>query len=197
MREFFFEALQPEHLLFYLFAYALAATPTSYLVARIIHGVDLRTVPNQAHSAITLWRRWSKKSGILVFLLDLAKGVIPCAIAMSLDVKVEIIALIGLVAVIGHCFSIWLMFTGGRGAATGLGAMLFIFWPAALMGLMVFVVSVLLGAQAERASFYATLSGIICFSIWNENKFVFCGVLVMAVIILLHHKNFAYSARKT
>jgi glycerol-3-phosphate acyltransferase PlsY len=197
MRNFFFEALQPEHLLFYFFAYALAATPTSYLVAKIIHKVDLRTLPNHAHSGLMLWRTWSKKSGFLVFMLDLAKGVIPCAIAASLDVKIEIIALIGFMAVIGHCFSIWLMFTGGRGAATGAGAMLFIFWPASLLALLVFLFLLFLGFVAERASFYGTLSGIISFSVWTENKFALIGVLAMAVIILLHHKNHVFSARQT
>src|SRR6185437_8089409 len=113
MREFIQIALLPQNLLFYFFAYALAATPTAYLVTRFIHGIDVKKTPLKLHTSTYVWRTMSKKSGLLVFVLDMLKGVIPCAIAFSLLTPPEVIALIALVAVIGHCFSIWLHFFGG------------------------------------------------------------------------------------
>lgn len=197
MRAFIYEALRAEHLLFYFFAYALAATPTSYLVARIVHKIDVRSLEGFTHSSLMVWRAWSKKSGFLVFVLDFFKGLIPAAIAISLDVKIEIIALIGLCSVVGHCFSIWIMMKGGRGASTSAGAMMCIFWPASVSGMIVFLISVFLGAKAERASFFAVFFGIICFSIWNENKFAWIGVLAMAVIVLWRHKKYVFPPSPT
>lgn len=197
MRAFLYEALQSEHLLFYFFAYALGATPTSYLMARIVHKIDVRSLKSFTHSSLMLWRTWSKKTGFFVFVLDFSKGLIPAAIASSLDVNIEIIALIGLSSVIGHCFSIWLMMNGGRGAATSAGAMMFIFWPASVFGLVVFLISVVLGAHAERASFFAVFFGIICFSLWNENKFAWIGVVAMAIIVLWRHKKYVFPSPST
>src|SRR6185503_111095 len=128
------EALLPINLLFYFFAYALASIPTSYLVARILHGVDIKKQQKAVHSSLYIWRNISKKSGILVFVLDSLKGIIPCAIAHSLNTSAPIIALIGFFAVIGHCYSVWIYFGGGRGAATAAGAMLFVYWPASVFG---------------------------------------------------------------
>ncbi|MCA9506835.1 MAG: glycerol-3-phosphate acyltransferase, partial [Myxococcales bacterium] len=174
------------------FAYALAATPTSYLVARFIHKSDARLKKDFVHSASTIWRTWSKKTGIAVFVLDFLKGFIPCAIAFSLMVPVEIIAIIGLFAVLGHCFSVWLMMSGGRGASTSAGAMVFVSWPIVVLGLIVFLMSVLLGARVERASFYAVLATVCAFSIWSVNNLVFIGVLVMGVVVLWRHRSFIF-----
>ena len=94
MTDFFREALLPINLLFYFFAYALAATPTSYLVARRMHGLDIKKNQQSLHSSLYIWRNISKKSGLLVFVLDSLKGIIPCAIAYSLMTPPAIIAII-------------------------------------------------------------------------------------------------------
>lgn len=188
MRAFFFELLQPEYLLLYIFAYGLAATPTAYLLARFVHKskVTLKSFPSKSG----VWRSWPKKSAVMIFLFDSLKGLIPCALAYSLGASLPIIAVVGFFAVIGHCYSVWLSFSGGRGASTGFGAMLFVAWPAALFGFIVFLISLLLKAPVERASFYSVISGVLTFSIWNENNLSAIGVTAMALVILLQHRQF-------
>lgn len=193
MTEFFDMAFLPINLLFYIFAYALAATPTSYLVARILHRINIKKDPKAKHSALYLWENLSKKSGFLVFILDFLKGVIPCAIAYSLKTPPEIIALIGLVCVLGHCFSIWLNFSGGRGAATAAGALLFIFWPASVFGLLVFLLLIIIGFGAGRASLVAAAVGIGVLFLGTTNKLVWMIVAFMGAIILLRHKRYLKS----
>ena len=190
MQEFFDLVMLPQNLLFYFFAYALAATPTSYLVARFIHGVDVKKEPLKLHSAFYVWRTMSRKSGVLVFVLDALKGIIPCAIAHSLLVSPVIIAFIGLFAVIGHCFSIWLNFSGGRGAATAMGALLFVYWPASLFGILVFALLMMVGFGAGRSSLVGVSVGLGVLFLGVSNKMIWLIVAIMGVIILARHRAF-------
>jgi acyl phosphate:glycerol-3-phosphate acyltransferase len=190
MREFLELALMPLNLLFYFFAYALAATPTAYLVAKIVHRVDAKKNPLKIHSSLYVWRTMSKKSGLLVFVLNLLKGVIPCGIAYSLQVPTEIIALIGLVAVFGHCYSIYIGFGGGFGTATAAGALLFVYWPASVFGMLFFLLLLVLGFRADRASLISGAIGIGVLIVGVTNKIVWLIVALMAVIILLRHRSY-------
>jgi len=190
MREFLSMALMPLNLLFYFFAYALAATPTAYLVARIVHRVDIKKSPLKMHSSLYVWRTISKKSGLLVFVLNFLKGLIPCAIAYSLQVPSEIIAVIGLVAVFGNCYSIFIGFGGGLGTATAAGALLFVYWPASVFGMLFFLLLLVLGFSANKASLISAAIGIGVLFLGVTNKFVWLIVALMGAIILLRHKSY-------
>jgi glycerol-3-phosphate acyltransferase PlsY len=189
MTDFFREALLPINLLFYFFAYALAATPTSYLVARRVHGLDIKKNQRSLHSSLYIWRNISKKSGLLVFVLDSLKGIIPCAIAYSLMTPPAIIALIGYFAVIGHCYSPWIYFSGGRGAATAAGAMLFVYWPASVFGYLFFLLLLALGFSAHNASFISIIIALGVIFLGVANKLVWMIVALMGITILLCHRR--------
>lgn len=185
MQNFIPVAMEPVHLLLYLFAYILAAIPTSYLVARYIH--HLKIDKRQAHSqtASSIYVSLSKISGILVFSLDVMKGLLPCAIAASLLVPVEIIALIGFFAVLGHCFSPWLFFLGGYGGPTVGGCLLIIHWPLALMlfgcNSLFLIIGLSRGLSSILAAFLAGIFLIVM------NKVVFLIVMCMTAVMLVRH----------
>lgn len=189
MRDLLLEILKPEHLLFYVFAYGLAATPTSSLVARLFYRIDIRQQAGFSHTASYLYKTVSKWSGVVVFVLDFLKGFIPCAIAQSLNVPVEILALIGLAAVVGHCFSMWLWFIGGHGGATMAGAMAIVFWPAALAIALTNWGIFLLGYNAGLASILASLVGLLVVFFALANKIVWLIVLAMVVAITVRHRS--------
>lgn len=189
MRDLLFEIIKPEHLLFYLFAYGLAATPTSSLVARFFHRMDPRAHPGFRHTASYLFESVSKAGGAVVFVLDFLKGLIPCAIALSLNVPVEIIALIGFAAVIGHCFSMWLWFLGGHGGATMAGAMAIVFWPASIAIAFTNWAVFLFGLSAGVASIIASLVGLLVVFFALANKVVCLIVLAMVVAIVVRHRS--------
>jgi glycerol-3-phosphate acyltransferase PlsY len=157
MIEKVFDLMKAEYWLFYLFAYALAATPTAYVILRFVHKTKAKDTRDFSPSAAFVWRTFGKKSGTLVFLLDVAKGALPCAIAHSFDFPVYIIAAIGLAAVLGQCYSMWLYFGGAKGGHVFLGAMLFVCWPATVFAFVVFLLCLALGLKAERASFVEAL----------------------------------------
>jgi acyl-phosphate glycerol 3-phosphate acyltransferase len=91
-----------------------------------IKGVDIRkTIVDGARGASLSWRKLGKTCGVLVGAMDVLKGFVAVLIADGISGEPLVIVLAGLAAIIGHNWSLFLQFTGGRGAATTGGALLY------------------------------------------------------------------------
>jgi acyl phosphate:glycerol-3-phosphate acyltransferase len=106
-----------------LLGYLLGSVPTGYLAGRIA-GVDVRKVGSKRTGATNTFRVLGWRGFALVLLADLIKGAAPILVARMIGVGPEVETLTGLAAVIGHNWSVYIKFTGGRGVATGLGVLL-------------------------------------------------------------------------
>jgi len=115
-------------------AFLIGSIPVGLLMARA-RGIDLRAVGSGNIGATNAMRALGRRLGLLCFALDAAKGAIPTALAGAVLVGEPLttpdawrwLAIAG-AAVAGHMFPPWLAFRGGKGVATGLGALLGI-WP--------------------------------------------------------------------
>ncbi|MEP7176080.1 MAG: glycerol-3-phosphate 1-O-acyltransferase PlsY [Gemmatimonadales bacterium] len=106
-------------------SYLLGAIPTSYLAGRLFRGIDLREHGSRNLGATNLYRVLGWRFALPVGLLDAAKGLIPVVVFAPQVSPSEVFALIcGLVAVLGHAFSVFVRFKGGKGVATAAGVML-------------------------------------------------------------------------
>ncbi|MEO7473946.1 MAG: glycerol-3-phosphate 1-O-acyltransferase PlsY [Gemmatimonadales bacterium] len=106
-------------------SYLLGAIPTSYLAGRLFRGIDLREHGSRNLGATNLYRVLGWRFALPVGLLDAAKGLIPVLVFAPQVSPTEVFALIcGLVAVLGHAFSVFVRFKGGKGVATAAGVML-------------------------------------------------------------------------
>jgi len=106
-------------------AYLLGAIPTSYLVARAVRGVDLREFGSKNLGATNLYRLLGWGAAIPVALFDVAKGAVPVLLYLSLGRGPSWWALVvGSAAVIGHVFSPFVRFKGGKGIAAAAGVFL-------------------------------------------------------------------------
>lgn len=107
------------------FAYLLGAIPTSYLVARAAAGVDLREYGSKNLGATNLYRLMGWGAAIPVALFDVAKGAGPVLLFLALRRGPEWWALVvGCAAVLGHVFSPFVRFKGGKGIAAAAGVFL-------------------------------------------------------------------------
>jgi glycerol-3-phosphate acyltransferase PlsY len=106
-------------------AYILGSVPLSFLAARR-RGVDLRRQGTQQVGGGNLWRTTSRKLGLLVGLYDLIKAAIMIEIAYQAGLNPSYQLLIGIAAVIGHNWPVFLRFHGGRGVATAMGTLIFL-----------------------------------------------------------------------
>jgi glycerol-3-phosphate acyltransferase PlsY len=104
-------------------AYVIGAVPFGVIVARA-RGVDIMATGSGNIGATNVGRTLGAGPGLLVLGLDIAKGLVPAAIASMQLGRADQALLVGVAAVIGHSLSPFLRFRGGKGVATGLGALL-------------------------------------------------------------------------
>ncbi|GAB4298775.1 MAG: hypothetical protein Kow0090_14250 [Myxococcota bacterium] len=105
-----------------LFAYLLGSIPTGLIIGRVVAGKDIRLWGSGNIGASNVGRTIGRKWGLLTFIGDFLKGLIPVLIARYfLGLEMFFICLVGVVAVLGHIFSVFLRFKGGKGVATAGG----------------------------------------------------------------------------
>ncbi len=139
-----------EYLLAGLLFYLIGSIPFSYLLARS-KGIDLRTVGSGNVGATNVGRVLGRRYWALALVLDLGKGLLTAWLAGLWGLPPWLAGL----AVIGHDWSIFLHFTGGKGVATTLGVLALTSWEALLVALLIWVLLVKLSGYASVASLSA------------------------------------------
>ena len=103
--------------------YLLGSIPSGVLLARR-RGVDLRSVGSGNIGATNVARALGRKAGVVVLVLDALKGLAAVLVALAFGAREPILAGVGLAAVLGHLFPVWLKLHGGKGVATSVGVLL-------------------------------------------------------------------------
>lgn len=118
-------------------SYLVGAIPTSFIVGKVFRGIDLRQVGSRNLGATNLYRTMGWKYAIPVGLFDVAKGAIPVAVfGAQLTSPALFPVYCGIAAVVGHVFSVFVKFKGGKGVATAAG-MILALAPLALLAVSV------------------------------------------------------------
>jgi acyl phosphate:glycerol-3-phosphate acyltransferase len=174
-------------------SYLLGAVPTSYLAARLFRGIDLREHGSRNLGATNLYRVLGWRYAIPVGLLDAAKGLVPVLVFAPRVSSSELFALIcGLVAVVGHVFSVFVGFKGGKGVATAAGVMLGL-TPAALgVAVLVWVALVYLTGYVSVGSIVA--AAIFPLAVYlleppDQPAMLWLDIAVAAAIVWFHRAN--------
>jgi len=145
-----------KNLLWVLGAYLLGATPTSYLVARAAKGVDLREFGSRNLGATNLYRLMGWKGAVPVALYDIAKGTVPVLLAARYHAVPGWFPLfVGLCAVLGHVFSPFVRFRGGKGVATAAGVFVALAPWCVLVALVVWGIVLKLSGYVSLSSMIA------------------------------------------
>lgn len=176
-------------LLLFLLAYLVGSIPFGLIFSKIFAGKDVRTLGSGNIGTANVIRNLGWSLGLLTFLCDLLKGLLPVVIGMRyFDLRTAIVA--GLLSVLGHIFSIFLKFSGGKGVATAFGVMLGINYMTALLSFLVFIVVLLLFRISSLSSLLATLSNLM-FNIvfFSSRDVVLLNILLMVLIFYKHKKN--------
>src|SRR5262250_3878063 len=137
--------LTPANLFLIAMAYLLGSIPFGLMLTKIFGGKDVRKSGSGNIGATNVARVAGPAAGILTLLLDAAKGAVAVWLgARFSEQSAAALMLAGAAALVGHCFPVWLKFKGGKGVATALGVFLMLAPLAALGGVAVFIVVVLL-----------------------------------------------------
>lgn len=152
------------NIIFYIIAYVLGGIPFGVLLAKKFAGIDVRESGSKSIGATNVLRvvkekdpKLAKKLSIATLVFDALKGAVVIAIAMLLDVKEDTLWTIAVLSIMGHCWSPFLNFQGGKGVATAIGTILVLAPLEALVGVAVWVVL----AKTLKISSISSLSGVL------------------------------------
>lgn len=179
-------------LVWVLGAYLVGAIPTSYLVARLFAGVDLRNYGSQNLGATNLYRLLGLKAAVPTGLFDIAKGTVPVVLAQRLGPDPGLWPLaIGFAAVAGHVFSPFVGFKGGKGVATAAGAFLGLMPLAIAVALVVWLVVLFSTRYMSLASLLgaAAFAGSAPLLYAGRTSFAVAAALVFVFIVFTHRAN--------
>jgi len=178
-------------------AYLLGSVPFAWLFVKAAGRGDVRRVGSGNVGATNAMRAAGWKVALPIALLDIGKGVAAVLLMRTVTPDAGWVAAAGLAAVVGHCFPVWLRFSGGKGVATGAGVFFTLAWPAMVVVAAVFAVVLAVFRTVSLASVTAAASfPVALFFIARPPAPVMaCGVLTAAVIIFRHVRNLTRLAR--
>jgi acyl phosphate:glycerol-3-phosphate acyltransferase len=178
--------------LWLLASYLLGAIPTSYLVSRILGKIDLRQHGSGNLGATNLYRVLGWKYALPVALFDIAKGAVPVLVFAPQASDSELFALAcGVAAILGHVFSIFVGFKGGKGVATAAGVMLALTPLALAVAATVWAIVVLLTGYVSLGSIAAAIVLPVAVYLLETPtpELLRIDTLVAAGVIFLHRRN--------
>lgn len=182
-------------LIFVIISYLLGSLPNGLYVANL-KGIDIRNEGSKNTGATNVFRVMGPKFGILVLVLDALKGFLPLIIAEKFGIRGNTLVLIGVIAVVGHTFSPFLNFKGGKGVATSLGIFLYLAPIPMVITLLMFLIVVGITKYVSLGSVLASvvLPLLILFIPVNEklgNKVIvfIISALLGSYIIYKHRAN--------
>jgi glycerol-3-phosphate acyltransferase PlsY len=171
-------------------AYLLGSLPVSYLVGKS-RGVDLRKHGTQQVGGGNLWRTASKRLGLTVGMWDFFKGMLMVLVAWRLDLDAGQQLAVGLGAVVGHNWPVFLRFHGGRGIATCLGIIIILPFVnditpwASVAFFAAAILTIIFTHRSPVPILIGMLMLPIVSAIFQESLSVIMGFLAMALIVII------------
>lgn len=178
-------------------AYFLGAIPTGYWCGRLLKGIDIREHGSKNMGATNVLRVLGKGPGIAVLLIDILKGIIPTTVVPNLLGLSDplILVLIGIAAVAGHNWTIFLNFKGGKGVATSLGVLIGIaiqipgIRPVLLLTVAIWIAVFCLFAYVSLASILAAVALPILMVLFNAPLAIMIMSILLCIFIVVRHRT--------
>ena len=180
-------------------AYILGSVPNALWIGKVFKGIDIREHGSKNTGSTNAARVLGAKLGILTLILDISKGAIP--VALSLFMKADLLEnitgisnldfiIIGIFAMIGHSFSIFMKFKGGKAVATTVGVFTVLVPKALLLAAVVFFVVFALTRYVSVSSITAAISlPIFIFFLYGDIPYTVFGGIITILIIVKHKSN--------
>ena len=170
--------------------YLIGSIPFALVLARRWGTADLRTIGSGNLGAANVMRVSGVAPGVLVAVLDLAKGAASVALAQRVRPDGATAALAGFAAIMGHIYPVWLRFKGGKGVATACGVFS-VLTPAVVPPVLtIFLATVALTKYISLGSLLATIAlPPIAYAIGSPPPSVFTAIAASVVIVIRHRSN--------
>ena len=180
-------------------AYILGSIPNALWIGKVCKGIDVREHGSKNTGSTNAARVLGAKLGILTLILDISKGAIP--VALSFFMKADLLEnmtgissldpiMVGIFAIIGHSFSLFMKFKGGKAVATTVGVFTVLVPQALLLAAVVFFVIFALTRYVSVSSITGAISlPIFIFFLYGDIPYTVFGGIITILIIVKHKSN--------
>jgi glycerol-3-phosphate acyltransferase PlsY len=172
-------------------AYLLGSIPSAYIAVRLAGKGDVREIGSGNVGATNTLRAAGWTIALPVMLVDIGKGVLAVLLMREVTPNPDWVVAAGLAAIVGHCFPVWLGFSGGKGVATAAGVFFVLAWPATLVAAGVWISMVVVTRIVSASSVAAATAFPIALYFLQKPPItvMICAVAAAAVIIYRHRGN--------
>ena len=171
-------------------AFFFGSVPFGLLVGRIFFQTDIRMHGSGNIGAMNAMRSLGKTGAIVVLILDALKGFVPVFVAAHWSGSELLTVVVAGAAVLGHCFSPWLGWKGGKGVATALGVLFGLSWKAALVAILGWIVGALLTQFSSVGSMIGMLTAPFTLYFFTASwVYTVYGAIAAIFIIFTHREN--------
>ena len=173
-------------------AYLIGAIPTSYLVAKYVAGIDLRSHGSKSLGATNLYRALGWKYAVPVGIFDMAKGFVPVAVLAPRIGQGDWIPIaVGVGAIFGHVYPVYLRFVGGKGVATAAGVVLAIAPTVTAVSVGVWAVTAWGTGFMSLASIVGAAAFPLAVAVLEPDNtpLLLAGLSISAFIVFTHRAN--------
>lgn len=178
-------------------AYLAGSIPAGFLIVRALHGIDIRQHGSGNVGTANVFRTTGLATAVLVLLMDVAKGAGPVLAARLLGLEPVGLALSGLAAVVGHSYSLFLGFRGGKSVATTAGALLMMDPLSLAGGLIVYAIVTVVSRYASVGSLSGAAGAVLLLLLRRPSPwYMVFGLAAFALIVWRHRSNIMRLARR-
>ena len=177
-------------ILFGVFSYLLGSFPSGYIFFYLRNKKDIRTLGSQATGATNVFRLIGWKFALPVIVIDLLKGYLPVFLALKLFQDKPLALICAFLAVLGHCFPVYIKFRGGKGLATTFGVYAALAFKPALLSLVIFLIVIAISRYVSLGSLFAALSyPLFIFLFKEEGGILYLSLILFHLIMFMHRSN--------
>ncbi|MDR1196052.1 MAG: glycerol-3-phosphate 1-O-acyltransferase PlsY [Endomicrobium sp.] len=170
-----------------ILAYLCGAIPFAYIIAKIAGKVDIRTVGSGNPGATNVFRSVGAGAGSVTFILDALKGFFPVWFAILIDSSFSYSVAVATAAMVGHIYTVFLKFKGGKGVATGCGVFLALMPIPTLCALFVFAAVFLISGYVALGSVCAAI--VMPLASYFSGYHIEAVIFAFAVALLIIYKH--------
>ena len=171
-------------------SYVIGSIPNGLILGKAIWGVDLRQHGSKNIGATNAWRTIGKPAGISIFVLDMLKGFLGAGLGVFYAGAPEYGVLCGILAVVGHSWSLFLRFKGGKSVSTGLGVLIMLMPVIAGLVFLVWLAIVYVTRYVSLGSIVgAALVPVLAYIFDMPPVYIGFGALAAVFIIYRHKTN--------
>lgn len=179
-----------------ILSYLIGSIPFALIIGKTFFDIDIRNHGSGNIGTTNTFRILGKKAGIIVLILDFLKGMIPVYIAMLVNTELPLI-LVGLCAALGHVYSIFLKFKGGKAVATGAGVILAVQPVIFLILLTAFLITLYIFKYVSLGSIVGVTTLFILSLFTDDLTFKLVSLFLLIIIIYKHLPNIKRIMNKT